>query len=42
MEFDVATVIWGYNLGVSNPGGVADGAALKKTVVMRTVLVSIN
>jgi hypothetical protein len=42
MEFDVATVIWGYNLGVSNPGGVADGAARKKTAVAWTVLLSIN
>ena len=36
MEFDVVTVIWRYSLGVSSPGGVADGAARKKTIVAKT------
>jgi hypothetical protein len=36
MEFDVATVIWEYSPGVTSPGGVADGAARKKTVVANT------
>ena len=35
MEFDVATFIWGYSSGVSSPGGVADGAARKKTIVAK-------
>jgi hypothetical protein len=37
MELDVATVIWGYNLEVSSPGGVADGAARKKEIVAKRV-----
>ena len=36
MEFDVATVIWGYSPGVSSPGGVADGTARKTTIVAKT------
>lgn len=36
MEFDVATVIWGYSPGVSSPGDVADDAARKKTIVAKT------
>jgi hypothetical protein len=35
MEFDVVTVIWGYSLGVSSPGDLADGAARNKTMVTK-------
>ena len=36
MEFDVATVIWGYSPGVTSPGDVADGVTRKKTIVTKT------
>jgi hypothetical protein len=36
MEINVATVIWEYSPGVSSPGGVADGAARKETIVAKT------
>ena len=36
MEFGISTVICWYSPGVSSPGGVADGAARKKTIGTKT------